>query len=305
MKYTLPIKGYVAQKAKTPIGETFAERKFIVDTLYEMKVLKSQIDNTIVQAESTIDEMKKGFESSVQETQNQLIEMCDKLLGEIHSIKQIQGEPGKDADEDSIVNKVLSKIPKVDTDQIKKDILSSVPKVDMKGIKKEILSSIPDQKADLKIIQESIEVDPMSVIDKIMALPDEKLKSFKLKSGNIDGLEQTISAMRNQLSRGYLHGSGLSTVSHDTTLTGDGTHQNPLSVVGGGGGTLTAEIPTGTIDGTNTDFIVTATPVLFYWNGQLQNPLVSPPDYVYDSLTMTITMTTAPSPGDNLLSYHQ
>lgn len=86
-----------------------------------------------------------------------------------------------------------------------------------------------------------------------------------------------------------------------------GTLGSPNWVISGGGsgGTLTAEIPTGTIDGTNTDFIVTATPVLFYWNGQLQNPLISPPDYVYDSLTMTITMTTAPSPGDNLLSYHQ
>ena len=36
--------------------------------------------------------------------------------------------------------------------------------------------------------------------------------------------------------RMLLHGGGLSSVSHDATLTGDGTISSPLSVVGGGGG---------------------------------------------------------------------
>ncbi len=51
----------------------------------------------------------------------------------------------------------------------------------------------------------------MSVIEKIMALPDGK---FKLKSTQIDGLEQTLTAFRSQLSRGYLHGGG------DTVIAG-------------------------------------------------------------------------------------
>lgn len=74
---------------------------------------------------------------------------------------------------------------------------------------------------------------------------------------------------------------------------------------GGGGGTLQMELPTGDIDGNNKDFVVTHDPVMFTWDGQVQNPLISPPDYTYDSGTMTVSLATAPLPGSNVLSFYQ
>lgn len=119
---------------------------------------------------------------------------------------------GKDADEETIVQKVLKKIVLPDFGKFKKEILSSV-----------------NRKPDLKVIQEKIETDPMSVIDKILALPEDK---FKLKLSQIDGLEQTIAAFRSQItSKGYLHGGGITEVKHDSTMTGKGTTDSPLSVV--------------------------------------------------------------------------
>lgn len=139
------------------------------------------------------------------------------------------GEDGKDADETIIIQKILEQIPQLDTKKLKKEILSSIP-----------------NKSDLKIIQERIEFDPMSVINKILALPGDK---FKLKTSNIDGLEQTISAFRNQIStRGYLHGGGISDITGliqagtNITITGLGTKTDPYIInASGGGTTLTIE----------------------------------------------------------------
>lgn len=58
------------------------------------------------------------------------------------------------------------------------------------------------------------------------------------------------------------------------------------------------EVPGGTIDGTNTVFTVSHAPDMFFWNGQYQNPVIF--DYTY--VAGTITMATAPQPGDNIVS---
>lgn len=89
------------------------------------------------------------------------------------------------------------------------------------------------------------------------------------------------------------NGIVISAVNNPTTLRVDVT----ISSTGGGG--LDSEVPGGDIDGVNTEFTVLNTPVMFFWNGQFQNPNV--PDYTYAS--GIITMTTPPSPGDNLLSF--
>lgn len=98
----------------------------------------------------------------------------------------------------------------------------------------------------------------------------------------------------------WLPGTGVSIVPVNNTTTNQ--VDVTISVTGGSGGgsTLTSEIPSGTIDGTNTVFTVANTPIEFFWNGQFQNPNAG--DYAY--ATGTITMATAPSPGDNLLSFY-
>lgn len=78
------------------------------------------------------------------------------------------------------------------------------------------------------------------------------------------------------------HGGGLSTVSHDDTLTGNGTPSSPLGVVGGG---VTVETPVGTVNAVNTIFTVTAEPKWVvsdsatYFNGA---------GYTYAALTITL-----------------
>lgn len=59
------------------------------------------------------------------------------------------------------------------------------------------------------------------------------------------------------------HGGGLKTVSHDTTLSGDGTAANPLSVIGTGSGGAFITV-TGTIDGNNTVYTTVTRPTMVY-----------------------------------------
>lgn len=119
----------------------------------------------------------------------------------------VDGENGTDGvdaepiDEEKIIQVILSKIP-------------VAKPVDEKSLIKKVISAIPKNKASLKIIQENFETDPMSIIEKIMALPEEQKNKLNLGTKNISGLDQTIRAMQAQLGRGYLHGGG------DTVVAG-------------------------------------------------------------------------------------
>lgn len=103
---------------------------------------------------------------------------------------------------------------------------------------------------------------------KFGSLFDKTVKKKKLKIDHIDGLQQTLSAFSNQLSRGYLHGAGVPSLSAGTNITltpkGDGGYT--VSASGGGGG-VTFETPTGTVDGSNTAFTVLNTPAYIIVDG--------------------------------------
>jgi hypothetical protein len=175
----------------------------------------NEVDSKINEVNATVESAETTVQKVVEKAKMDLVDHTNSIIEQVQGLEMLQGEPGKPADEDKIVEKVLERIPKPE----------KAPKLDEKALFKKFLAQLPENKADLKIIQKNFEVDPMSVIDKIMELPEGK---FKLKPKNIDGLEQTISAMRNQLSRGYLHGGGISEVIHDDTLTGKGTTASPL-----------------------------------------------------------------------------
>ena len=141
-----------------------------------------------------------------------------------------QGPAGKDANVNEIVQKVLARIPRVDENAI----LARVPKVDEESIIRKTLARVPTQKPDLKVIQETVTTDPMSVIDKILSLPSDK---FKLKSSQIDGLEQTLNAFKSQIgNRGYLHGGGDTVVAGSgISLTSNANGTKTISATGGSG----------------------------------------------------------------------
>lgn len=132
--------------------------------------------------------------------------------------KSIRGKDGKDADETVIVSKVLKQIPKV----------QEVKALDLAN--------------KLNSLKEAIEPSVIKGYESSDAII-KKIKNQKLEMRDIKGMPLNMNDMR-------WHGGGLSSVSHDGTLTGDGTPSSPLSVVGGGGTQLYGEDLTPQVPGT-------------------------------------------------------
>lgn len=251
-----PVKGYFKKEIpKTPnligdiesIATLVDDLKDVRDNVIEKSDEKiAEVSQIADESKAIVEESKKLIEDKVAEFEDTAVQ----LIKDIKSIPQLQGEPGKDADQ-------------VDTKAIVKDVLALIPepqKIDEKKLRASIISSLPDRKADLKIIQENIEIDPMSVIEKIMALPEEKRKKLQLGTDNISGLQQTMHAFQSQLGRGYLHGGGISNITGliqqgtNVTITGSGTKTDPYIISSSGGSAMTY-----LVDGTNTTVTGTGT----------------------------------------------
>ena len=252
----MKINGYLPprKKAETPslggsiesviqtVNDLNATKKEVVTTL-DKKV--KEIDSHIENAENTLDRKIRDVDFTIKNAENSSQEIIKQATEIIKNIEPRNGENGKDAeplDKDEIVKEVLSKIPEA-------------PKLDKKSLIKEVISAIPQNKASLKIIQETFETDPMSVIEKIMALPEDKLKKFKLKSSQIDGLDQTISAFNSQLSRGYLHGGGDTVVAGTNITITQNANGNKVISSTGGGSAAWGTIGAGTGVGSQTDLV--------------------------------------------------
>lgn len=223
-----PIKGKFLrnQNESVPTGRDFAESiGGVAGLVSELTYLKNEVINSVNEKIDEVDSKLKDIVDTTKILESTKSEVIS-IVKEIH-----QGPPGKPANEENIYNKLLSKFPDpIDVDALAKNILSRVPKIDEKNLTKKILKAIPENKASLKVIQEKFEIDPMSVIEKIMELPDGK---FKLKTNNIDGLEQTMSAFRSQLGRGYLHGGGDTvTAGTNITITTNAAGQKVISASG-------------------------------------------------------------------------
>jgi len=84
------------------------------------------------------------------------------------------------------------------------------------------------------------------------------LKKDMLDISHIKGLEQHLKVSRQRM-YGVGPSGALTTVAHDSSITGDGTPGNPLRAVAGtGGGAPTIETPVGDVDGANTAYTITA-----------------------------------------------
>lgn len=224
----------------------------VAGLVFELKQLQSDVVETV---DTKLTEIEKTTTASVKKIDDKVSEFEKTAIGlikDVQALPHLKGDPGKDADEQKIADYVMSKFPKpLDTSKLTKDILAQVPKLDTKALTKTILEAIPENKASLKIIQEKFEVDPMSVIEKIMALPEGK---FKLKTSQVDGLQQTMEAFRSQLGRGYLHGGG-DTVAAGTniTITTNSAGQKVISTSGGATGVTSFNTRTGAVTLTSGD----------------------------------------------------
>lgn len=295
--YNAPIKAKYPQKTQVPqqpsMGIGFGEISILI---YQLQGLKNDLIGTVNQKIKEIDEKIKGHiddlvnaNQTIKNTQSQVIDHVGKIK---------KGEPGKDADEEAIQKRLEAKFPKIDTEKLTQEILAKVPKVkptDEEALTQRILKALPKNKASLKIIQESFEVDPMSVIEKIMALPKGK---FKLKTEHIDGLEQTMNAFRSQLGRGYLHGGG-TTVAAGTNITLVKNANGTTTINASGGGGFIILNTASTVDGSNQTFVfstATAQPTFIVSDGVYFTALDNNGNtqWSWNSGTKTVTLTVPP-----------
>ena len=87
------------------------------------------------------------------------------------------------------------------------------------------------------------------------------------------------------------HGGGLSSVAHDSTLTGNGTSSSPLSVVGGG---LTEVTFTGSRDGSNVTFTVSEAPTYVVSDGIWLKAMDDNGNTQWSVAGLTVTMVNPP-----------
>lgn len=225
--------------------------EYLETTTEELNTIVEKIGeevSTLVQdgyeyVKESVETKEKEVDTFIEEKNTELIELTEEITKKVDDEIKRSSEYKPEIDYPSIVEQAVNKIPKVDENKLITEILSRVPQpkeLDETKLINKLLKQLPEKKGDLKIIQERVETDPLSVIEKIMELAEAG--KLKLKSKHIDGLEQTISAFNTQLSRGYLHGGGISdiaglvTAGTNITITGNGTSISPYVVSSTGGG---------------------------------------------------------------------
>lgn len=313
-RYAPPIRGnYLKRSNNNPMPSGLDLRMAVggvTQLIMELEGIKSELLRTLDILITKIEEADTNLEeqsAKAKEITNSAIDNIAEIKTEAievikaRAIPGEKGDPAEPLDEDVIVARLESifeaKIPEaLNTEKLSQNILAKVPKLDTKKLTKQILKAIPQNKASLKIIQEKFEIDPMSVIEKIMSMPKGK---FKLKTDNIDGLEQTMSAFRSQLGKGYLHGGG-DTVAAGTNITLTRNPNGTVTISSSGGG-FTKLDTASTVDGSNQSFIfltATSQPTLVVSDGIQFTALDNNGNtqWSWNSGTKTVTLVTIAPP---------
>lgn len=280
-----PIRGYFEKKTPSPFPSINIGSQ--IDNGESVKKVKQEILDTVDEKLGEVEQIISQAISQINKKQEEIISMVSSRSG-------LNGRNGRDANEEKVIEAVVERLNRQDMNVVVDKVLNRLPSKD--EIADQVLErvKIPTPKSNLKVIQQKVEVDPLSVIDKILALPPEKLSKLKLKSSNIDGLDQTISSFRNQIStRGYLHGGG-DTVAAGTNITI--TTVNGTKVISStGGGGLSLLTATGAVDGSNRTFIFTTAPSIIVVNQNRMMQKVSSNGNVNWTGTTTVVLQVAPT----------
>lgn len=169
------------------------------------KVVNSLLEHTVKYNQETISDFKSEAEKAHAERMKELQTFLSEVKTTLGDMEVMMGEvkDGKDADEERVVEEVINRI-----------------------------------KIDPTVVTMSAE----EVRDKIASLKDED----RLDKSAIKGLEKVLQqkdldyaiATLQQQASFLINKGGLKTVSHDASLSGDGTPESPLAVVSSSGLTL-------------------------------------------------------------------
>lgn len=215
---------------------------------------------------------QKGLDYFTEEEKEDLI---TSILGQLPIPKITEEE------KDTVVQNVLSVLdPKVESlvqRYVKQIEIPEPPKVDEDGLIARILKKIPKPKV------------PKVEIPKIDY--DEIARRVEKKVGvkDIEGLEQTLSALKTQTSQGYLHGGGVTELfaGSGITLSRDTNGNYTITSTGSGGANVATEGVTATQSGSNVEIDLT----------QLANP--------YTTILLVLRNGLVAYPGDTNLGYSQ
>lgn len=208
-------------------------------------------------------------------------------------IKGIDYTDGKDADEEVIFLKLLAMIPdpiagkdgiSPDADEIYRRVLRAIPTpTDGKDGKNGSPDTAEDIVAKLNTLEGVIDVKVFKGFSDVFSTYEKRLGSIE-KSNTLNPKGPIDQRWK---------GGGLTTVSHDGTLTGNGTPSSPLSVVGVTGTAVWGE----NLTATGTVFVLahvpTAGTVRLYRGGARQQAGVGG-DYtiVSDTITFNVALVT-------------
>lgn len=237
----MKIKGYIQPKKQEELKpeKGIAESMLGISTLFtELKDLKEdvtnvvdaeleKVDKKVAEFDNTTKEKIEELETKISDFENTAIE----LIEIIHKIPQIKGEDGKDAEE-------------VDTKAIVNEVLSLIPppkEINEDKLLKKFIKAIPGNKASLKVIRETMSVDPSDVAKQIMAMED-----FTLKTSQVSGLDLLLRNIELKTgSKGYVHGGGFNNIYSASTLVSNGL--TGLNFTGSGVNSVTKDNVTGII----------------------------------------------------------
>lgn len=241
-----------------------------IDLLKLQKDHKKIIDDHSQTAEQQITRMDI-YINSFSELTVRANEIIQNLIAKAEKIKLTQkGDPGESItgpkpSEEELVALIKRVMPTV------KDGVTPSEET-LRELIKGMIPEVKHGKTPIKGLdyKDGDNADPETTANLVL----EKLMGKKFKLEHIEGLEQTLGAIRKQTEKGYLHGSGIPALS-----AGAGIQLIPLPGGGyqvvntaGGGTGVYNESPTGTVDGANKDFVLAHTPIAgsiqVYINGQ-------------------------------------
>lgn len=296
----MKVQGYIppkkALKPQDPGEYVFGGAYFFHDLQTTKAEITQTADRKVYEVEKAIEAVKQNLQTSNQKINEIDVKIAEfertaiQLIKDIRNIPQLQGNPGQDADEEKITQVILDQIPT--KEEIVAEVVSMIPKPDTKAITDQIFKAIPEDTS----LRANLTTDPLSVIEKIMALPNDK----KLKTKHIDGLDQTIASIHSQLGRGYLHGGGdVVTAGTNITITTNAAGKKVISATGGVVPSFADdETPTGLVNSSNVVYTLAHTPspaasLIFTVNGQI----LVPGGVDYTLATATVTVVMAPATG--------